>query len=69
MAVIEQEKGEEELRKAEMKELAAANKLYKEKIKEERHQKRAREKEERARVKAEERRAIDARKVNRAAAN
>ena len=68
MAVTEQEKEEEELRKAEMKELAAANKLYKDKIEEEKRQKRAREKEERAKVKAEERRAIDARKAARAAA-
>jgi hypothetical protein len=68
MAVTELEKEEEELRKAEMKELAAANKLYKENIEEEKRQKRAREKEERAKVKAEERRAIDARKAARAAA-
>lgn len=51
-----------------MKELAAANKLYKENIEEEKRQKRAREKEECAKVKAEERRAIDARKAARAAA-
>ncbi|KAF9733712.1 hypothetical protein PMIN01_08055 [Paraphaeosphaeria minitans] len=66
-AVTEQEKEEEELKKAKMKELAAANKLYKEKIEEERRQARVKEKEERARMKAEERRAIDARKAARAA--
>jgi hypothetical protein len=68
MAATEQEKQEDELRKAEMKELAAANKLYNDKIEEEKRQKRAREKEERAKVKAEERQAIDARKAARAAA-
>ena len=40
--------------------MAASNKLYKDKIAEEKRQKRVREKEERARIKAEERRAIDA---------
>jgi hypothetical protein len=68
IVVTEREKEEEEQRKAEMKELAAANKLYKEKIKEEKRQKQAREKEERARMKAEERQAIDAQKAARAAA-
>ncbi|KAL5371578.1 hypothetical protein DPSP01_014170 [Paraphaeosphaeria sporulosa] len=46
-----------------MKEFAAANKLYKEKIEEEKRQARVKEKEERARMKAEERRAIDVRKA------
>src|SRR5690242_18961469 len=67
MAVTEQEKEEEELRKAEMKALAALNKLFKDKIAEEKRQKRVREKEERARMMAEERRAIDARKAARTA--
>jgi len=67
IAVTKQEKEEEELRKAEMKELAASNKLYKDKIAEEKRQKRVREKEERARIKAEERQAINARKAARAA--
>ena len=52
MAIAEREKQEEELKKAEMKELAAANKLYKDKIAEERRVERAREKEERDRLKA-----------------
>ncbi|KAK7178381.1 hypothetical protein PSPO01_15567 [Paraphaeosphaeria sporulosa] len=66
-AVTEQEKEEAELKKVEMKELAAANKLYKKKIEEERRQARVKEKEERVRIKAEERQAIDARKATRAA--
>ncbi|KAK7178080.1 hypothetical protein PSPO01_15869 [Paraphaeosphaeria sporulosa] len=40
MAIIKQEKEDEELRRAEIKELAAANKLYKPKIEEEKRQKR-----------------------------
>jgi hypothetical protein len=52
MAVAEHERQEAELKKVEMKELAAANKLYKEKIAQEKRERRAREKEERDRVKA-----------------
>lgn len=52
MAVAEQQQHEEELQKAEMKELRAANKLYKEKIAQERREQRAREKAERDRLKA-----------------
>ena len=58
----------DELKKAEMKDLKAANKLYNNKIDEEKRQQRAREKEARAQAKAEERQAIDARKAARATA-
>ena len=47
MAVAEHERQEAELEKHEMKELAAANKLYKERIAQEKREQRAREKEER----------------------
>jgi hypothetical protein len=52
MAVAEQQRQEEELKKAEIKELAAANKLYKQKIAEEKRVVRIREKEERDQVRA-----------------
>jgi hypothetical protein len=66
MAIAEREKQDEELRRAEMKELAAANKLYKEKIAEEKREKRAREKVVRDQAKAEMRAAIEERKAERA---
>ena len=47
MAVAEREKQADELQKAKMKELAAATKLYKAKVAEEKRVARAREKEER----------------------
>ena len=47
MAVAENKRQEAELKKHEIKELAAANKLYKEKIAQEKREQRAREKEER----------------------
>ena len=52
IAVAEHERQEAELKKHEMKELAAANKLYKEKIAQEKREQRARKKEERDQVKA-----------------
>ena len=52
MSVAEQEKQADELKRAEMKELAAANKLYKAKIAEEKRVARVREKEERDQLKA-----------------
>jgi hypothetical protein len=65
MAVAEQEKQADELQKAEMKELAAANKLYKAKLAEEKRVARAREKEERDRVKAKKAKEVAERKVER----
>ena len=65
MAITEQEKQEDELKKAEMKELAAANKLYNEKIAEEKREKRAREKVERDQVNAEKRAGIEECKAER----
>jgi hypothetical protein len=55
MAVTKKEKEANELKKAEIKELAAADKLYKEKIAAEKRAQRVREKEARAQAKAEER--------------
>ncbi|KAJ8117728.1 hypothetical protein OPT61_g1151 [Boeremia exigua] len=55
----------DELKKAEIKELQAANKLYNEKIEQEKRQKRALEREERAKKKADKRAKIDARKAKR----
>jgi len=52
MAITEQQRQEEELKRAEMKDLAAANKLYKQKVADEKRIARQREKEERAQVKA-----------------
>lgn len=52
MAVAEREKQADKLQKAEMKELAAAVKLYNAKVAEEKRMARARKKEERDRVKA-----------------
>ena len=52
MAVAEQEREAAELQRAQIKELAAANKLYQEKIAQEKRKQRVREKEERERVKA-----------------
>ncbi|KAF1343526.1 hypothetical protein EJ07DRAFT_186505 [Lizonia empirigonia] len=65
MAITEQEAHIEELKKAEMRELPAANKLYSEKIAEEKRVAAARAKEDRDRAKADERAAIDARKEQR----
>jgi hypothetical protein len=48
MAVAEHKRQEAELKKHKIKKLAAANKLYKEKIAQEKRKQRAREKEERA---------------------
>ena len=53
MSVEQRNREEEALKKAEMKELVAANKLYHKKIAEERREQRVREKVERDRVKAE----------------
>lgn len=60
--VIDRERQTKDLEQAEMKELAAANKLYNEKIAEEKRAAAAKAKEVRDRAKAEERAAIDARK-------
>ena len=65
MAVAEREKQADELQKAEMKELAAATKLYKAKVAEEKRVARAREKEERDRVKAKKAEEAAERKVER----
>jgi hypothetical protein len=48
IAVAEHKRQEAELKKHKIKKLAAANKLYKEKIAQEKHKQQAREKEERA---------------------
>ena len=63
MAVAEQEKQADELKKARMRELAAANKLYTAKVAEEKRVARARKKEEKAEARAKEREVIDARKA------
>ncbi|KAF1925059.1 uncharacterized protein M421DRAFT_30887, partial [Didymella exigua CBS 183.55] len=65
MAVADHKRQEEELKKAETKEQAAANKLYNEKIAEEKHEQRAEKKSARNQAKAKERAAIDAPKEQR----
>lgn len=67
MAVAEHERQEAELEKHEMKELAAANKLYKERIAQEKREQRAREKEERDQVKAQKAAEVAERKAAREA--
>ncbi|KAF1967094.1 hypothetical protein BU23DRAFT_484670, partial [Bimuria novae-zelandiae CBS 107.79] len=65
VAITEQERQDEELEKAKMKELAHANKIYKEKIVEEKCKKRAREKVEQDQVNVEKRAAIKEYKAKR----
>lgn len=65
IAIQDQEAHKKELQKAEIRELATANKLYQEKLKEEKRVAATRAKEERNRAKAEERAAINARKEQR----
>lgn len=65
MRLAQQEQEEEEKKKADMRELARANKLYHEKIAEEKREQRVREKKESDKRRAKERAAIDARKAER----
>ncbi|KAF1928032.1 uncharacterized protein M421DRAFT_48951, partial [Didymella exigua CBS 183.55] len=65
MAVADHERQEEEQKKAETKEQAAANKIYNEKIAREKREQRAEKKKARDQAKAKERAAINARKEQR----
>jgi hypothetical protein len=67
IAVAEHKRQEAELKKHEIKELAAANKLYKEKIAQEKREQQAREKEERDQVKAQKAAKVAKRKAAREA--
>jgi hypothetical protein len=67
IAIAEHKRQEAELKKHEIKELAAANKLYKERIAQEKRKERAREKEERDQAKAQKAAEVAERKAAREA--